>query len=297
MQQGVQGGLQGGRKRGSFSSGLQGGDRQGLLANNGFLSYIDPASLKGNQKALVYFLADEVDSFVGSGISQMTDIADTGNVLISAIGGSFRPSLVAKGVNGRRGYINFNANDILYCNDINMSGFSAVTNIYVFRFKVAGSTTSYVYNINDGYPLLSSGDFSFQGTNTLYNGQSRLIGVYDTPSSQYTQGIYNTFSNPFQNWGMITVKHNLLMPTGQGSETKMYVNGVVQQQFISDNFETPVPPNFLPLKDYNVGNSTDSSLVNGFVDIASGLTLPYWASDGLQRKLENYFRWYFGINF
>ena len=52
MQQGVQGGLQGGRKRGSIISGLQGGDRQGLLANNGFLSYTDPASLKGNQKGL-----------------------------------------------------------------------------------------------------------------------------------------------------------------------------------------------------------------------------------------------------
>jgi hypothetical protein len=297
MQQGVQLGLQSGKRRGSFSSGLQGGKRQGLLANNGFLSYINPTTLKGSQKPLIYFLADDVADFVGSGVAEMTDIANTGNILISAIGSSFRPSLVSKGVNGRRGYLNFNVNDILYCEDIDMSAYNSVTNIYVFRFKVAGSTTTYVYNINDGYPLLSSGDFCFQGTSNLFNGQSRLVGVYDTPSSQYTQGVYNTFSNPFQQWGMITVKHNLLKPTGQGSETKMYVNGVIQQQLIQSDFETPDPPNFLPLKDYHVGNSDKTSLVNGYVDIASGLTLPYWASDGLQRKLENYFRWYFGINF
>ena len=296
MQQGVQSGLKDGDKRGSFC-GLQGGNRQGLLANNGFLSYTNPLSLKGNLKPLVYFLADDVETFVGSGVAQMTDIADTGNILVSNIGSSFRPSLIAKGVNGRRGYLSFNANDILFCNDINMSPYNSVTNIYVFRFKVAGSTTSYVYNINDGYPLLSSGDFCLQGTNNLYNAQSRIIGVFDTPSAEYTQGVYNTFSNPYQGWGMITTKHNLLMPTGKGSETKMYVNGVFQQQLILETFESPIPPNFLPSKDYHVGNSNDTSLVNGFVDIASGLTFPYWMSDGLQRKVENYFRWYFGINF
>jgi len=297
MQQGNQGGLQSGKRRGSFSSGLQGGKRQGLLANNGFLSYTNPLTLKGNLKPLVYFLADDVETFTGGTVEEMTDIANTGNVLISQLGSSYRPSLIPKGVNGRRGYLSFQVNDILYCEDIDMSAYNCMTNIYVFRFKVAGSTTSYVYNVNDGYPLLSSGDFCLQGTNNLFNAQSRLVGIYDTPSSQYTQGVYNTFSNPYQNWGMITVKHNLLKPTGQGSETKMYVNGVVQQQLIQSDFQTPVPPNFLTIKDYHVGNSDKTSLVNGYVDIASGLTLPYWASDGLQRKLENYFRWYFGINF
>lgn len=297
MQQGVQGGLSSGKREGSFVSGLQGGDRQGLLANNGFLSYTDPLTLKGNLKPLVYFLADDVATFIGGTISQMTDIANTGNILVSNLGTSFRPSLISKGVNGRRGYISFNANDILYKTDINMSAYNSVTNIYIFRFKVAGTSTSYVYNINDGYPLLSSGDFCLQQTNNLYNAQSRLVGIFDTPSSQYTQGIFNTFSNPYQNWGMITIKHNLLKPNGAGSETKMYVNGVLQQQLIQDDFKTPVPPNFLAIKDYHVGNSDTGSLVDGLVDIASGLTLPYWASDGLQKKLENYFRWYFGINF
>lgn len=297
MQQGVQSGLKGGKREGSFSSGLQGGDRQGLLANNGFLSYTDPLTLKGNLKPIVYFLADDVASFIGGTVSQMTDIANTGNILVSDIGSSFRPSLIPKGVNGRRGYLSFQVNDILYKTDINMSAYDSVTNIYVFRFKVAGSTTSYVYNINDGYPLLSSGDFCLQGTDNLFNAQSRLVGYFDTPSSQYTQGIYNTYTNPYQGWGMMTVKHNLLKPNGIGSETRMYVNGVFQQQFIQDDFKTPVPPNFLPIKDYHVGNSDATSLVNGYVDIASGITFPYWMNDGLQHKIENYFRWYFGINF
>lgn len=297
MQQGVQSGLKTGKREGSFISGLQGGDRQGLLANNGFLSYTNPLTLKGNLKPLVYFLADDVASFIGGTVSQMTDIANTGNILVSDLGSSFRPSLIPKGVNGRRGYLSFAVNDILYKTDIDMSAYNCVTNIYVFRFKIAGSTTSYVYNINDGYPLLSSGDFCLQGTSNLYNGQSRLVGLFDTPSSQYTQGVYNTYSNPYQNWGMITVKHNLLKPNGVGSETKMYVNGILQQQFIQDDFLTPTPPNFLTIKDYHVGNSDATSLVNGSVDIASGLTFPYWMNDGLQHKVENYFRWYFGINF
>ena len=68
----------------------------------------------------------------------------------------------------------------MYKTDINMSAYNSVTNIYIFRFKVAGTSTSYVYNINDGYPLLSSGDFCLQQTNNLYNTQSRLVGIFDT---------------------------------------------------------------------------------------------------------------------
>lgn len=156
-------------------------------------------------------------------------------------------------------------------------------------------------------------DGSTQPGGMIFNTQSvtptdtlRLI-AYGNIAGAIRTSSYDTTNLPELNdWVLVTMKMNLLDPNkapqkGLGSEQELYVNGKFQHTLVTNTWGTfsATPTIIFPInQQITIGsnNTTAGTGANGMY-LASFLMLPYWANETEQLRLENYFRYYYGMRF
>ena len=341
-------GLEQGFANGSLS-GLQSGLGSGLqssVAMKNRLNSLDPSTIiEPKLKPVFYINADNV-GLVSGGVAIVYNLIDTqpkADLLVpysipfdQSAGGTFRPPLVSKGLNGRN-YMNFADTSARYLS----SAVTANNNIYANEAvgaKASGNGMTYMFVIKRKqgglYNILDARDSSsLPTTNDLLlevDSSGRITFEYCGGIGGLVSTMNGTAGvNLLNDWSILTVKCQLRIDGGaippdnqlpnpattkryanpSGARTgnlssaiDIFVNGVEQQKTITPS------STFLQADYYNdlsyrmldrdiwIGNK-GSVFANSGTHIAAVLLIPTYIDKAYQQRLENYFRIYYSLPF
>jgi len=237
----------------------------------------DPALLTGVQAPIIYWNAESCTVNASNNVLSVTNLAP-GSVETFAIGSD--PNRVSGSVRNGKAAIAFDSSDYISTSLI-MSGKTEATVFLVA--KADGGSGTLLLNfrwdsIND-----TPGDFTL--TSLAGKVRSDLFGNPDT-----TNSTYDSYPIRVSEFYIITVKFRLSAPNGNGSEHELYINGVRQKTAVATTYTAAT--SFLDSALYFGGNA--GQFLGGNT-IAAGLVFNYALNDAMQRRIENYFRWYYGL--
>ena len=329
------------------SSGLKSGLGQGL--QSGFtmtnrLNLLDPSSItEPKLKPVFYINGDNVALTSGSVQIAYNLINDTPgqyfpkveNIFDQTAGGTYRPPLVLKGLNGRN-YMNFADTSNRYLSSSTTIGTymyasttpavsgTGITYMFVIKRKRGGTYT--ILDARDSSTLATTGDLVLE-----VNAAGAITFTYCGGNSGTVSTMTGTAGlNLLNDWSILTVKCQLRTdggnipsdtdtPLGSPKTTRflkpldnrignissaidIFVNGIEQPKTINGG------STFLQADWYNdlsyrmfdrdiwIGNK-GSVFATAGTQIASALMIPAYISKAYQQKLENYFRWYYSLPF
>jgi hypothetical protein len=289
MQKGFHQGVKSGFAMSNLVSGLNGGRVSEIWDKS---KMQNPVNLTGIKKPLIFNLADQISTNIGTNIT-LTDLIGSGTTLLNAQGTSGSPDLVSNGITYDRDYLDFNNGTCsLYPSPaLNLAGKSEISMIMVCRIKaISAQQVLYVQS-----SIIPGGiDVSTIDTNRTL----RSIYYGGTPGN-LNSSQFDTFLSQEESsgWMILTVKYRLKQPGGPGSEQEMYVNGRLQKKFFSSNFAIQ-DTIYTSGQALVVGNTTNAAGSRGTgIQFGAFLMTDYWLNESEQLRLENYFRWYYGNSF
>ena len=293
-------GMQSGRGSGTALAGIESGYRGGMhntLPNKDKM--LNPINLTGDKKPVVYGLADYYN-ITGGNVTNLNDIANTGNYWLSNGSAISRPIPYADTLGGKTILKYDGSASVMETQNI-ISAKSAFTIMCMIKLNGAGSLS-----IIDSNQITAGAIYVFTppASASTLQIRSRFYSSTSTGTT-YTSDIGPTIASTtantpaeFHDYMLLTCKYRLNQPTGPGSEQEMYINGR-QHKILSgtDSFTSAIGSTF-SITSLGIGNnpSTQNSLSQGF-EMGMGLVLPYWLECGEQEKIENYFRWYYNKSF
>lgn len=262
---------------------------------------LNPANLEGTKKPLVYGIADYY-TISGGTITNLTDIANTGNNWTSNSSGANRPIPYENTLNGKTILKYDGSLSVMFANSAPSSTARAAYTIMAM-IKLNGTPGSVVFDTNQitaGAILVSTPSnsasacqlrsrfYSSTSTGTTYTSD---VGPTNSSSTANTP-------NEFKDYMLVTCKYRLNRPSGIGSEQHMFINGRFHQILLGTDSFSPTINSTSTMPEMGIGNNpvSQNSLAQGF-EMGMGLVLPYWLEYAEQVKIENYFRWYYGKSF
>lgn len=255
--------------------GLLGGTSNGSMVRKAMQ---DPGVLTGTKAPIVYWNAESCTVNSSNNVLSVTNLA-IGSAETLAIGSD--PNRVAGSVNGGKAAIVFDATDYISTSLV-LGNKNEATVIVVAR--VDGGAGTYLTNfIWSGFD--TTGDFTLTSQAGKVRGD--LLG---NPNS--TNSTYDTYPISTTRFYIITHKLRLTAPSGPGSEQEIYVNGALQKSAVATTFTTTSATVFQDAPVYFGGNSGQFSGGNA---IAAGVIFDYALNNAEQTRVENYFRWYYGL--
>lgn len=282
-------GLESGIKISGKNSGIKSGlalsqMRSGMLsgAANGSMTrkiMQDPALLIGIKAPIIYWNAESCAVNTSNNVLSVTNLA-AGSVETLAIGSD--PNRVSGAVRNGKGAIVFDTTDYIRTSLI-MSGKTETTIFLVARAD--GGSGRFLLNfkwdsIND-----TPGDLTL--TSQSEKVRADLFGDPDT-----TKSTYDSYPISTSQFYIITQKIRLSGKNGSGSEQELYIDGVRQKVIVAATYTAAT--SFFDTALYFGGNSSQTF---GGNTIAAGLVFDYALSSAEQTRIENYFRWYYGLAF
>lgn len=325
------------------SSGLVSGLRQGL--QSGFtmtnrLNSLDPSSItEPKLKPVFYINADNVALTSGAVSIAYNLINSTPgelfpkveNIFDQAAGGTYRPPLVLRGLNGRN-YMDFATTGSKYLSSSTAIGtnmyasttpaVSASGMTYMFVIKRLRGGTRTIFDGRDSSTLATTNDLLLE-----VNAEGRIVFTYCGGNGGSVSSLNGTAGvNLLNDWSILTVKCQLRIDNGAipgdsdgpspitkrfarpidnrfgaTSAIDIFVNGVEQQKIITSgtftNADWYSDGTYRMLdRDVWLGNKGSVFATSG-TQIASAMMLPAYISKAYQQRLENYFRTYYSLPF
>lgn len=263
----------------------------------------DPVLLSSarNSCPFFYWNADNV-TLSGLNVTAVDNLLNTFNPLTQSAESSMSiisdPAYVSRAVFNNRAAIEFDVSDAISTNNAavpSMTNTSEMTLILVCKPTSSTRTILFWKQDTSGGTSATVGDLSveFDGTNI----DVIFVGNPTTQTSTYS-AIDPKIKN---NWIILTVKARLSLPQGSGSSVDIFINGTRNKVLVSDTI-TSLPRVAVDtwansyISFGNNGSSASPGTLGGN-QIAAGLIIEEWINESEQIRLENYFRWYYGINF
>ena len=294
-------GMQSGRLSGNTLASVQGGYKGGMhnqLPDRDKM--LNPLNLTGDKKPAIYGIADYYN-ITGGNVTNLNDIANTGNYWLSNGSAISRPIPYANTLNGKTILKYDGSASVMEAQNI-ISAKSAFT--IMCMIKLNGSASVPIIDSNQitaGAILVStpaSGASALQIRSRFYSATTTGT-IYTNDIGPTTASSTANTPAEFHDYMLLTCKYRLNQPTGPGSEQEMYINGRQHQiLFGTDSFvgNNAAPTFSIPTLGIGNNPSTQTSTSQGF-EMGMGLVLPYWLENAEQQKIENYFRWYYNKSF
>lgn len=291
---GLGNGLDNGLESG-LGQGVDLGLRQGLGSGMSDAEFLNnrpmqnPLLLTGTKKPIIYGLADEYTQ-PDAVTTTLNDIANTGTTLSCNTGGSLRPAPTRDGALGTKYSMLYNNNQSYFATTTNVTLGNAYS--FVMVCKLTGNTNCTAFHVDDTISvggcdiIISATDNTLQST--FYGGSAGTI----------TNSKYKTTQSPnvMGDWIVLSGTYKLNIDQGVGSEQKLYVNGMLQHEFVSSTFT--VVTTTMGARQVIVGNFSTSapSAAAGF-KLGAFVMFDYYMNSMERMRIENYFRSYYGYNF
>lgn len=286
---GLKGGLQIGSnqgiKTGRGISNIETGLVSGLHNGNTTRRKLhNPVAIRGTLQPYCYWNADNV-TLSGSTVTDVTNLNGTAGVF--TVNGNPTISLLTI---GRRSAIDLStSNDSIQI----ASSFTSIlssTNQATVSIVFRTTDVSATLYANQGSTITNTrGDFFITTTST---NQIQIQFYSDNPGNV----IYRTeiIRNLQTRYHTLTVKFDLQQRYGVGSEVEVILDGMPKTLDLVSSTFVPNSLGFVTTQQH-FGNN--KSLATSLSFMASGFLCGYWMSDSQQIMLENFYRWYYGINF
>ena len=293
---GMQSGLGSGSSLAAIESGYRGGMHNTLADKSKMLN---PINLTGNEKPLVYGIADFFN-ISGGNTTNLNDIANTGNYWLSNSSVASRP-IPYPNVLGGKTILKYDGSAAIMeiANSLSvarpeytimcMIKLNGTPGLSIIDSNQITAGAIYVYNPTSGASAyqIRSRFYSASSTGTIYTSD---VGPTTSSSGDNTP-------EEFKDYMLLTCKFRLNQPQGPGSEQHMFINGRLHKiLFGADNFVGSNGTFTIPTLGIGNNPSSQNSLALGF-EMGMGLVLPYWLECAEQEKIENYFRWYYNKSF
>lgn len=278
-------GVKGGSSLGHMKIGLVGGSIN-TMSNRSNMQ--NPLNLTGNKKPLIYGLPDFY-TITGSTITNLTDIAKTGNFWISNGSAASRPIPRENKLNGRTMLVYEGSSAWMSSNSAPSStAKNAYTAIFVAKMNGTGNMTMLTSNsITAGAILVQAGPTdTYSVRSNFYYGTSNFSTWSSvSPSNWMTR-----------DYAIYTVKYRLAQPGGVGSEQLMYINGQLQHYPVSTTFTLGTTT--AAMNTIAIGNSPTSTntLARDF-ELGACMVFDYFLNESEQLRIENYLRYYYNERF
>lgn len=285
MARGIESGLKiSGRNHGIKTGLALSPARSGMLsgASNGNMPrkiMQDPALITGVKAPLIYWNAESCTVNSSNNVLSVTNLA-SGSVETLAIGSD--PNRVSGAVRGGKAAIVFDATDYI-STSLLAGGRNEITLVMVAR--VDGAAGTFLSNFIWSSFSDTTGDF------TLTSQAGKVRGeLFGNPNT--TNSTYDTYPISTDAFYIITQKIRLTAPSGPGSEQEIYVNGALQKSAVTTTFTITSAATFNDSAMYFGGNSGQFAGGNA---IAAAVVFNYALNSAEQTRVENYFRWYYGL--
>ena len=278
-------GVKGGSSLGHMKIGLVGGSVN-TMSNRSNMQ--NPLNLTGNKKPLIYGLPDFY-TITGSTITNLTDIAKTGNFWISNGSAASRPIPRENKLNGRTMLVYEGSSAWMSSNSApSATAKNAYTAIFVAKMNGTGNMTMLTSNsITAGAILVQAGPTdTYSVRSNFYYGTSNFSTWSSvSPSNRMTR-----------DYAIYTVKYRLAQPGGVGSEQLMYINGQLQHYPVSTTFTLGTTT--AAMNTIAIGNSPTSTntLARDF-ELGACMVFDYFLNESEQLRIENYLRYYYNERF
>lgn len=278
-------GVKGGSSLGDMKSGLVGGNINTMATRSNMQN---PLNLTGNKKPLVYGLPDYY-TITGSTITNLTDIAKTGNFWLSNGSSAARPIPRENRLNSRTMLVYEGSSAYM---TTNTSPSTVAKNAYtvIFVAKMNGTANMVLATTNS----ITAGAINvLAGSSDGYNVNSNFY--YGTSAFSTWQS--NTPSNRItREYAIYVVKYRLAQPGGVGSEQLMYINGQLQHYPVSTTFTVSTTTSTMAT--FGLGNNPVSP--NTFAmnfELGACMLFDYFLNESEQLRIENYLRYYYNERF
>ena len=313
MSSGLVGGVYQGYKTGFGFSKMESGFRKGLL--NGIRKHDkvqDPTTMSGSRLAKIFWVADILpEPLPGATVAAGAFSNLVGSATLTVTGNAVR----RKGV-GEKWYIDFdNSSDLISSSAL--TGTRELTVSLIFRPCSTVVTDTIIFsrlaNVSN-----SIGDITIfiTGSNKIAvrmnSAASTAVNFirYETPVLRdyalinYARG--QAAAGLAENeWFLLTVKFDMNRGVAiPQRDIEIYINGTQMPLIeINDTWNleyNPPTSNGANMADNacHFGNSAGASQNAGIgVHLASGLVFDYWLSNAEQLRIENFYRYYYGLRF
>lgn len=274
-------GVKAGRGIGNIETGLVSGLNNGNTTRR---KLHNPVAIKGTLQPYCYWNADNV-TLSGSTVTDVTNLNGTAGAF--TVNGSPTISLLSV---GRRSAIDLSSNNDSV--QISAAGNAILSNTNQATVSIVFRTTdvSATLYANQGSTITSTrGDFFITTTST---DQIQIQFWSDNPGNViYRTGVIQNLQTRYHT---LTVKFDLQQRYGVGSEVEVILDGMPKPLDLVSSTFVPNSLGFVSTQQHFGNNKT---LATSLSFMASGFLCGYWMSDSQQIMLENFYRWYYGINF
>ena len=272
---GVKSGLSLSQMRGGMLSGSANGTMVRKIMQN-------PALLTGVKAPIFYWNAESCTVNASNIVLSVTNLAPGSVETFSILSPSTSndPLRVPGAVKNGKAAIFFDSGDNI-STSLAMSGKSEAT--FFLVAKADGGSGTVLFSFRWNAPNDTAGDFSL----TSQTGEVRA-DLFGNPTS--TKSTYDSYQISNSEFYIFVLKIRLAGKNGSGSEQELYINGVRQKVPVATTYTAAT--SFLDSPIYFGGNL---SQVSGGNTIASGLVFDYALGDAERVRIENYFRWYYGL--
>lgn len=311
MSSGLVGGVYQGYKTGFGFSKMESGIKKGFLSGIRKHDKVqDPTTMSSNRLAKIFWLSDIIpEPLPAATVGSVPNLA--GSATLTVAGNAVR----RKGV-GEKWYIDFDNSSDLISSSI-ITGTRELTVSLIFRPCSTVVTDTIIFSRLSNV-VNSMGDITIfiTGSNKIAVRMNSAASTaanfirYETPVLRdyalinYARG--QTAAGLAENeWFLLTVKFDMnrgvLIPQ---RDIEIYINGTkMPLREINDTWNLEYNPptnNGLNMADNachfgNAAGGINPSLAG--VHLASGLVFDYWLSNAEQLRIENFYRYYYGLRF
>lgn len=276
-----------------MESGIKKGFSNGIARHD---KVQDPADMKGDRQALAYWVADIHPAPAdGTGVGSVANLSGS-SITLTAAGNAQR----RRGC-GNKFYIdNDDVTDRVYTSST--TGTRELTVMMVFRPSSTITADTTIFDRTGG--TTQPGDI-----NIYITGGNKIAARFNSSTSTTTylryetgplRGYPNTTGNiktgrSTSEWILMTVKFD--MDQKEGRDIEIYINGTKNMNLINDTWNL-APGTNMQAAACTFGNANSgSNATNSGTHVAAGLVFDYWLSGADQLRIENFFRYYYGIRF
>ena len=271
-------GFRPGIKSGRSLSQMRSGSVNGL--NNGIMNrrnMQDPVLISGVKAPLLYWNAESCT------VNASNNVLSVSNLITSSVetfSVSSDPNRVTGSVYGIKASIDFDTTDFIATSQV-LGTKTESTIIIVAEPNATGG--KFLFNRIFTTFADTTGDFTL-----VSNGGTITANFIGNPNT--TDCTITSYPLSVSEFYIITLKFRLTRAGRDAME--MYVNGVKQSNYTATTFTAGTSFNDVALR---FGGNSSQTL--GGNSIAAAVVFDYFLSEAEQRRIENYFRWYYGRNF
>ena len=309
MSSGLVGGVYQGYKTGFGFSKMESGFRKGLL--NGIRKHDkvqDPKTMSGSRSARMFWLSDiSPEPLPGSAVTSGAFPNLVGSETLNAAGNPVR----RKGV-GEKWYIDFdNATDLISSSSI--TGTRELTVFMVFRPSSTVATDTTIFSrLNNAFNSMGDITVFITGSNKIAVRMNSAASTstnfvrYETPVLR-DYSLINAVKNGLaeNEFILLTIKFDMNRGVAiPQRDIEIHINGTKCPLIeINDTWNleyNPPASNGANMADNacHFGNAAGGlNPSSSGVHLASGLVFDYWLSSAEQLRIENFYRYYYGLRF